>query len=55
MFVVGLAGCVFVIPIAAYRMFSVLFENREDEVVVSKRMAACGPPAKRNPASLHGC
>lgn len=37
MFVVGLAGCVFVIPIAAYRMFSVLFEkNHEDEVVVSK-------------------
>jgi hypothetical protein len=37
MFVVGLAGCVVVIPVAAYRMFSVLFEkNDEDEVVVSK-------------------
>ncbi len=32
MFVVGLAGCIVVIPIAAYRMLSVLFEkDREDK------------------------
>jgi len=27
MFAVGLAGCVFVIPITAYRLFSVLFDE----------------------------
>jgi hypothetical protein len=27
MFVVGLAGCIFVIPITAKRLFSVLFEK----------------------------
>ncbi|HEY1802803.1 MAG TPA: hypothetical protein VGG46_17885 [Terriglobales bacterium] len=27
MFIVGLAGCIFVIPITAKRLFSVLFEK----------------------------
>jgi len=27
MFVVGVIGCVFVIPIVAYKLFSVLFER----------------------------
>jgi hypothetical protein len=27
MFAIGLAGCLFVIPITAYRLFSVLFER----------------------------
>jgi hypothetical protein len=27
MFAVGVAGCLFVIPITAYRLFSVLFES----------------------------
>jgi hypothetical protein len=27
MFVVGVAGCLFVIPITAYRLFSVLFQR----------------------------
>lgn len=27
MFVIGIGGCVIVIPVAAYRMFSVLFET----------------------------
>jgi hypothetical protein len=31
MFVVGMAGCVFVIPVAAIRMFSVLFEKDTEE------------------------
>jgi hypothetical protein len=32
MFLLGLAGCVMVIPIVAYRLFSVLFEpDREGE------------------------
>jgi hypothetical protein len=30
MFVVGMVGCVFVIPVAAYRMFAVLFEKDEE-------------------------
>lgn len=36
-FVVGLAGCVLVIPITAYRMFSVLFEKDESEESVARR------------------
>ena len=32
MFVIGVSGCLFVIPITAYRLFSVLFEkDRPDE------------------------
>jgi hypothetical protein len=32
MFAVGVAGCLFVIPITAYRLFSVLFQrDREGE------------------------
>ena len=31
MFVVGMVGCVFVIPLAAVRMFSVLFEKDTEE------------------------
>jgi hypothetical protein len=27
MFVIGMVGCLFVIPITAYRLFSVLFEE----------------------------
>jgi hypothetical protein len=31
-FIAGVAGCVLVIPITAYRLFSILFEqDREDE------------------------
>jgi hypothetical protein len=33
MFVIGLAGCVVVIPVAAYRMFSVLFEKDESNLM----------------------
>jgi hypothetical protein len=33
MFVVGLIGCAVVIPLAAYRLFAVLFEpDREDDL-----------------------
>jgi hypothetical protein len=32
MFVIGVIGCLFVIPITAYRLFAVLFdEDRSDE------------------------
>jgi hypothetical protein len=32
MFVIGVTGCLIAIPIAAYRLFSVLFEpDREDD------------------------
>jgi hypothetical protein len=32
-FVVGGIGCVFAIPVIAYKMFSVLFEDDHEEVV----------------------
>jgi hypothetical protein len=31
MFLIGLAGCVLVIPIVAYKLFSVLFEDDAEE------------------------
>lgn len=32
LFILGVAGCVLVIPITAYRLFSILFQqDREDE------------------------
>lgn len=31
MFIVGMVGCVFVIPIVAFKLFRVLFENDTEE------------------------
>jgi hypothetical protein len=31
MFVIGLAGCLIAIPVAAYRLFAVLFEPDKEE------------------------
>ena len=31
MFVIGIIGCVVVIPVAAYQLFSVLFERDKEE------------------------
>jgi hypothetical protein len=31
-FVIGVAGCIIAIPVIAYKMFSVLFENDHEEV-----------------------
>jgi hypothetical protein len=37
MFVIGMVGCLFVIPITAYRLFTVLFEkDSPDEQVPQK-------------------
>lgn len=33
MFVIGGAGCVLAIPVIAYKMFSVLFEDDQEETV----------------------
>jgi hypothetical protein len=42
MFVVGMAGCVIVIPITAYRLFSVLFQldDTDEELRDSRRESA---------------
>ena len=31
LFVIGIAGCVFVIPVVAYKLFSALFEDDTEE------------------------
>ena len=31
LFVIGIAGCVFVIPVVAYKLFSALFEDDSEE------------------------
>jgi hypothetical protein len=33
MFVIGIAGCLLVIPVAAYQLFSVLFEKDRPEEI----------------------
>jgi hypothetical protein len=46
MFVVGMAGCVIVIPITAYRLFSVLFQrdDTDEELRDSRRSGSTSSP-----------
>lgn len=48
MFLIGLAGCIVVIPIAAYRLFSVLFEK--DQPGEEEAPKSSKPPVVPRPA-----
>jgi len=46
-FMIGVAGCLVTIPLAAYKFFSVLFEKDSDEPEVHQEYSSAPPsPAK---------